>query len=255
MTAYVIREPHREFNWILSGQLAYDKNWISELSDAVKEQNEAMLQDENYEVANLFYEGRPQNGIYAVRSLGIDPSTGREIFLDKDGNITDRWKAGDKVYLGPGYQPYHGNFGTMIMWKGFTLNVSFNYYWGGKRYNSTLVDRVEVPISTLRTSNVDRRALTDRWMQPGDVTFFKGFSYDTTQASSRFVMDDNVLELSSVSLQYRWDSDWIRRYAGVQSITFAVNMSDLFHWGSIKEERGINDPYARNIQGSVKFLF
>lgn len=255
LTAYVIREPHREFNWILSGQLAYDKNWISELSDAVKEQNEAMLQDENYEVANLFYEGRPQNGIYAVRSLGIDPSTGREIFLDKDGNITDRWKAGDKVYLGPGYQPYHGNFGTMIMWKGFTLNVSFNYYWGGKRYNSTLVDRVEVPISTLRTSNVDRRALTDRWMQPGDVTFFKGFSYDTTQASSRFVMDDNVLELSSVSLQYRWDSDWIRRYAGVQSITFAVNMSDLFHWGSIKEERGINDPYARNIQGSVKFLF
>ena len=88
-----------------------------------------MLQNEDYEVANLFYEGRPQNGIYAVRSLGVDPSTGREIFLDKDGNVTDEWKAGDKVYLGPGYQPYHGNFGTMVMWKGFTLNVSFNYYW------------------------------------------------------------------------------------------------------------------------------
>lgn len=255
LTAYVIRDPHREFNWILSGQLAYDKNWISELSDAVKEQNEAMLQNEDYEVANLFYEGRPQNGIYAVRSLGIDPSTGREIFLDKDGNVTDEWKAGDKVYLGPGYQPYHGNFGTMVMWKGFTLNVSFNYYWGGKRYNSTLVDRVEVTTNTLMTSNVDRRALTDRWMNPGDVTFFKGFSNDITQASSRFVMDDNVLELSSVSLQYRWDNDWIRKYAGVQSVTFAVNMSDLFHWGSIKQERGINDPYARNIQGSVKFLF
>ena len=150
---------------------------------------------------------------------------------------------------------YRGNFGTMVMWKGFTLNVSFNYYWGGKSYNSTLVDRVEMTINDVRASNVDRRAMTDRWMKPGDVTFFKGFSYDTTQASSRFVMDDNVLELSSVSLQYRWDSEWIRKYAGVQSITFAVNMSDLFHWGSIKQERGIDDPYARNIQGSVKFLF
>ena len=113
----------------------------------------------------------------------------------------------------------------MVMWKGFTLNVSFNYYWGGKRYNSTLVDRVEVTTNTLMTSNVDRRALTDRWMNPGDVTFFKGFSNDITQASSRFVMDDNVLELSSVSLQYRWDNDWIRKYAGVQSVTFAVYMS------------------------------
>ena len=255
LTAYLIRDPQRQFNWIINGQLAYDKNWISKLSEAVKEQNETMLQNPDYEVANLFYEGRPQNGIYAVRSLGIDPSNGREIFLDKDGNITNTWKAGDKVYLGPGYQPYHGNFGTMIMWKGFTLNVSFNYYWGGKTYNSTLVDRVEVPISKVQSSNVDRRALTERWMKPGDVTFFKGFDSDATQASSRFVMDDNVLELSSVSLQYRWDNEWVRKYTRVQSITFAINMSDLFHWGSIKQERGINDPYARNIQGSVKFLF
>ena len=143
----------------------------------------------------------------------------------------------------------------MLMWKGFTFNMSFNYYWGGKTYNQTLVDRVEVTTNTLMTSNVDRRVLTDRWMQPGDVTFFKGFNNDATQATSRFVMDDNVLELSSVSLQYRWDSDWIRKYARVQSITFGVNMSDLFHWGSIKMERGTSYPYARNIQGSIKFLF
>lgn len=255
LSAYIIRDHARELNWMVSGQLVYDKNWVSKLSEAIKEQNEAMLADEDYEVANLFYEGRPQNGIYAVRSMGVDPSTGREIFLDRDGNLTTTWKAGDKVYLGPGYQPYRGNFGTMLMWKGLTLNVSFNYYWGGKAYNSTLVDRVEVTTSTLESSNVDKRVYTDRWMQPGDVTFFKGFSNDGTQATSRFVMDDNVLELSSVSLQYRWDSDWIRRYAGVQSITFGVNMSDLFHWGSIKMERGTSYPYARNIQGSIKFLF
>ena len=255
LSAYIIRDQARELNWMVTGQLVYDKNWVSKLSDAIKEQNNAMLENEDYEVANLFYEGRPQNGIYAVRSMGIDPSTGREIYLDRDGNLTSTWRAGDKVYLGPGYQPYRGNFGTMLMWKGLTLNISFNYYWGGKAYNSTLVDRVEVTTNTLTTSNVDHRVYTDRWMKPGDETFFKGFNDDATQASSRFVMDDNVLELSSVSLQYRWDSDWIRKYAGVQSITFGVNMSDLFHWGSIKMERGTSYPYARNIQGSIKFLF
>ena len=255
LNAYIIRDHEHDFNWIVSGQLVYDKNWISKLSEAIKVQNEAILNNEDYEVANLFYEGRPQNSIYAVRSLGIDPSTGREIYLDKNGNITDTWKAGDKVYLGSSDPLYRGNSSTMAMWKGFTLNVSFGYYWGGKTYNQTLIDRVEVTTNQLTTSNVDRRVYTDRWMKPGDVTFFKGFSNETTQATSRFVMDDNVLELQSVSLQYRWDSEWIRRHAGVQSITFGLNMSDLFHWGSINMERGTSYPYARNIQGSVKFLF
>ena len=68
-------------------------------------------------------------------------------------------------------------------------------------------------------------------------------------------MRDNVLELSSVSLQYRWDTDWVHKYLGAQSVTFGVNMNDLFHWGSIKQERGIDYPFARNIQGSIRFLF
>lgn len=255
LSAYLIRDHERSINWIVTGQLVYDKNWISQLSEAVKAQNEAMLADKDYEVANLFYEGRPQNAIYAVRSLGIDPSTGREIYLDKNGEITDEWKAGNKVYLGSSDPLYRGNFGTMFMWKGFTFNMSFNYYWGGKTYNSTLADRVEVTKNKLTYSNVDRRVYTDRWMKPGDVAFFKGFDEDATQATSRFVMDDNVLELSSVSLQYKWNSDWLRKYAHLQSVTFGANMSDLFHWGSIKMERGTAYPYARNIQGSIKLLF
>lgn len=255
LSTYLIRDPKRAINWLLTGQLVYDKNWISRLSDAIKRQNEQMLQNEDYDVAKLFYEGRPQNAIYAVRSLGIDPSTGQEIYLDKDGNITDVWNPGDKVFLGSSEPLYNSIFGTMFMWKGFTLNVSFRAYWGGKSYNSTLLSRVEVPINNLRSSNADRRVLTNRWLKPGDNTFFKGFSNDATDATSRFVMSDNVLELQSVSLQYRWDSDWVRRNTGVQSITFAVNMSDLFHWSTIKMERGTGYPYARNIQGSVKFLF
>ena len=254
LNAYIIRDTGRELNWIVSGQLVYDKNWISKLSEAIKAQNEEYLA-QGTEVANLFYEGRPQNGIYAVRSLGIDPSTGQEVFLDRDGNMTDIWDAGDKVYLGSADPLYRGNLNTMVMWKGLTFNVSFYYYWGGKTYNQTLIDRVEVPLRTVRTSNVDRRVLEDRWMQPGDKTFFKAFSEEETNASSRFVMDDNVLELSSISLEYRWDSEWVQRTTRLQSITFGVNMNDLFHWSSTKQERGTSYPFARNLQASIRFLF
>ena len=254
LNAYLVRDTERELNVMLSGQLVYDKNWISKLSDAIKEQNEAYLK-QDVEVSNLFYEGKPQNSIYAVRSLGIDPSTGREIYLTRDGKITDVWHPSDKVYLGSADPLYRGNLNAMVMWKGLTFNLGFYYYWGGKTYNQTLVDRVEVTTSTLTTSNVDRRVYEDRWMQPGDVAFFKGFSNEETRATSRFVMPDNVLELSSMSLQYRWDSDWIKKYTGAQSITFSLNINDLFHWGSIKQERGIDYPFARNIQGGIRFLF
>lgn len=254
LSGYPIRDMHHGFTWMMTGQLVYNKNWISKLSDYVKAQNEA-YREQNVDVATLFYEGRPQNSIYAVKSLGINPSTGEEIYLDRNGNITDSWKPGDKVFCGQSDPKYRGNFSNILRYKGWTLNFTFTYYWGGYRYNSTLLDKVEVTIDRLKSQNVDRRALTDRWMKPGDVTFFKGYSNEQTRATSRFVMKDNVLELSSASLQYRWDSDWVRKNLLVQSVTFGVNTSDLFHWGAIKQERGTSYPYARNIQASMKLLF
>ena len=128
LSGYAIRDYEREVTLMFSGQLVYNKNRITKLSEAIKAQNELYLQ-EDVDVSNLFYEGRPQNAIYAVRSLGIDPSTGNEIFLDKDGNITDTWKPSDKVYLGAKEQKYRGNGSILFMWKGLTVNVACSYYW------------------------------------------------------------------------------------------------------------------------------
>lgn len=254
LSGYVIRDYEREVTLMFSGQLVYNKNRITKLSEAIKAQNELYLQGD-VDVSNLFYEGRPQNAIYAVRSLGIDPSTGNEIFLDKDGNITDTWKPSDKVYLGAKEQKYRGNGSILFMWKGLTVNVACSYYWGGKAYNETLLNKVEVTKNTLTSQNVDARVLKARWFQAGDVTFFKQLSNTQTRATSRFVMNDNVFEISSVGIQYRWDSPWVQKYTRAGSITFGVNMSDILHLSSIKMERGTSYPYARNIQGYIKFLF
>ena len=141
-SGYAIRNSERRMNLMFSGQLVYNKNKITKLSDAIKAQNELYLQ-EDVDVSNLFYEGRPQNAIYAVRSLGIDPSTGNEIFLDKNGKITDTWKPSDKVYLGPKIKNT-GKWQHYVHGKGLTVNVACSYYWGGKVYNETLLNKVEV---------------------------------------------------------------------------------------------------------------
>ena len=59
LSTYVIRDTERELNWMINGQLVYDKNWISKLSEAVKEQTAAALADEDVELTNLYYESIP----------------------------------------------------------------------------------------------------------------------------------------------------------------------------------------------------
>lgn len=260
LQGFIIRDAKRKINWMVGAQLVYNKNEITHLSQAIKDQTDAYMnsdaEDEDASgIQNLFYEGRPQNAIYAVRSLGIDPSTGKEIYLDKNGNITDTWRAQDKVYCGSADPKYRGILNTMFQWGDFTLNASFGYYWGGKVYNSTLRDRVEVGLYALQTQNVDERVLNQRWYEAGDVVFFPKLSNNSTKASSRYVMDNNVLELQTVSLQYKLKSPYLMRVFKLNSLIVGMNFNDLIHWGTVKMERGTSYPYARNIQASVKLLF
>lgn len=260
LQGFIIKDRERDINWMIGGQLVYNKNRITHLSDAIKAQTAAyMLQDATSDeysgIQNLFFEGDPQYSIYAVRSLGIDPSTGKETYLDKDGNITEEWHASDKVFLGSAEPTFRGNLNTMFQWKDLTFNIGFNYYWGGKIYNSTLRDRVEVTLNTLKYYNVDERVLTSRWYEVGDRTFFSGLSNNRPKATSRYVMDNNVLELSSISIQYKLHNAWLSRNFHLQTAIFAVNMNDIAHWGTVKMERGISYPFARNILASVKLMF
>ena len=79
------------------------------------------------------------NTIFAVRSLGIDPSNGQEIFVKQDGQLTYDWDAKDKVACGVAEPKIWGNLNTMVRYKDFTLNVILGYRYGGQQYNSTFI--------------------------------------------------------------------------------------------------------------------
>ncbi|MBL1410040.1 SusC/RagA family TonB-linked outer membrane protein [Sphingobacterium faecale] len=254
LSGFVVKDDRNNFTWMLSTKLAYNRNKITQLSDAVKMQNQ-LYRDQNVEVSNLFFEGRPQNSIYAVRSKGIDPSSGKEVYIDRDGNITDQWNPSDKVFLGSAEPLFRGNMSSLTTYKNLTLNLSFGVQWGGYMYNQTLVDRVEVSPADISSRNVDKRVLEQRWVKEGDVTFFKGFadSY-STRGSSRFVMDQRIFELQSMSLQYRFDTQKLKRFK-IESLMLGINMSNVFYFSTIQVERGIDYPFARNISTNISLTF
>lgn len=120
----------------------------------------------------------------------------------------------------------------------------------------TLYEKVENISFTGVMLNQDRRALYDRWKQPGDNAKFKAISTtELTPMSSRFVSDNNMLIGESFSLGYETTSAAWLKTIRASSITFRAYMNDIFNISTIKNERGIDYPFARSVSFSAAVRF
>lgn len=243
------KNEHSNLVFTFSG--GHNKNEIMSISDGLKSYNER-LEDaagssenlgQEYKFTSRFIEGRSIDDLYAVRSLGIDPETGKELFLDKDGKPTWEWRSEDMVVVGNRAPKIEGSIGLNYSYKRFSASVSGMYRYGGVAYNNTLLSKVE---NSDKWMNVDRRALDLTWQKPGDVKPFKANADgSTTQASSRFVQDNNQFHLSSINLQYRVNDDFCKRLL-MTSMNIGVSFDDIFYTSTIERERGTTYPFARS---------
>ena len=101
--------------------------------------------------------------------------------------------------------------------------------------------------------NQDKRALYDRWQQPGDIAPFKNIAdAGSTPMSSRFVQKENTLTLESFQVGYEFDPDFARKL-GISGLRLNAYMNDIFRISSIKEERGTSYPFARSVSFALSF--
>lgn len=251
----IIQNDAKRFLWSVTGNITSNKDKIVKLSAAMKAANEqlATLTDQGSSVfTQIIREGASQNTVYAVRSLGIDPSTGKELFLNRLGGVTYTWDARDRVAVGLLQPKYRGNFSTMVRYQGFTFNASFGYRFGGQLYNQTLIDRIE---NVDRFFNVDSRVFYNRWQKPGDIAAFRGLNETTKiNVSSRFIQNESTLTCQNVNMSYDIDPSKLRRY-GIKILTVGVNTGELFYISTVKQERGINYPFSRQVTGSLYVTF
>lgn len=201
-----------------------------------------------------YVEGGSLTGIYAMRSLGIDPATGKELYMRRDGSTTFKWDPAENVLIGDTEPSMSGSFGLSAYWKGFTLDTYFMYEWGGQRYNQTL--RTTIEMTDILNSNCDRRVLSDRWIKPGDIARFRDIKdYNSvTRPTSRLVQNYSYLNMSSLSVGYEFKRDMIRKL-GLYRLKLQFNCRDLFTASSIQVERGLSSPYARAFTLSVNASF
>ncbi|MDR0892206.1 MAG: SusC/RagA family TonB-linked outer membrane protein [Mediterranea sp.] len=230
-------------------------NSLDLLSNAYK--NEAnstisLLSLQKYE------DGRSPSDIWAVRSLGIDPGTGREVYLKKDGTPTTDYSATDRVVVGNTEPDLQGVIGLTVRYKKLTLGANLRYFIGAQKYNTDLFTRVENITHSQIIYNQDKRALYDRWKNPGDVAEFKSIGLVTSAfvpVSSRFVQKNNYLRGESAKVTWNFTGEkWLKSVL-LKDLSVSLSMSDLFELNTIKVERGIDYPFQRSVSMNVSARF
>ena len=247
----------------LNGQHNRDK--IKKISNSLKYQNtENQNQMMDKELASKgiyrgiapkiqFEEGESSTAIYVVPSLGIDPATGREVFVKKDGSLTFDYDANDKIAMGNTIPKLEFALSTSFTWKRLSLFAGMNITCGGWVYNSTRAGKVE---QIDPRHNVDRRAFTERWKQAGDKVYYLGYdpnNYVYAQ-SQRFLEKRNEFYLSTLGISYEINPEWVK-HIYLKRLHVSVNFSDVLRLSTVKFERGTSYPYMRGFNFTVSPTF
>ena len=269
-TTFTLWQNTKERSYVnLMVNISRNKNRLDKLSDAMKEYNER--QEElaestmHGEPVKMYYDGASMDAIWGMKSLGIDPRNGREIYVRKDGTPTYEYDASQQVILGDEMPKFQGTGGVTFEYKGFGGNLTFRFQYGAQMYNSTLIEKVE---NADLEQNVDIRLYDGVW-RPGDEGQVKPYKqlgrvwisetgeYEQlkTNPTSRFVQDRNELALSNLSFYYDFYRCGFLKKCNMERMKLSFYMNDVFTLSSIEIERGTSYPFARNFNFSLSVTF
>lgn len=253
LNTYLVRNYSKGVTWNVGVSTIRNTNRISKLSEALKDAQKEMESKATVDPNTLYREGHSINTIWVVKSLGIEPSLGKEIYLKKDGTTTTEWDASDLIAGGVSEPKFQGNINSSFRYKDLSVALSMGYRLGGQMYNSTLISKVE---NADYSKNLDSRVYDDRWQKPGDIAAFKSlFDTNKTYKSTRFVKDENTLTLQNINVRYDLKSLEFMKKKGIRSFVLSANASNLFYFSTVKQERGISYPFARNFSLGINVIF
>ncbi|MBR2882294.1 MAG: SusC/RagA family TonB-linked outer membrane protein, partial [Prevotella sp.] len=252
LDGYIFR--NSDLQWKIGTTGYLNRNKITKINKALEEINKENQENAYTSLTPLpqYAEGESTTALKLVRSAGIDPATGKEVYIKRDGSLTFEYDPEDRVLIGDTEPKYYGTFNTNVYWKGFSVYALFNFRIGAWVYNTTRATRVE---GTDPKQNADQRVFDDRWKQPGDVALYKDIS-DTSRPkqTDRFAEEENVLSLGTLNFSYEFQPDVCKKL-GLRNLRAGINFTDLFRLSSVKIERGTDYLYSQGFEMNLSATF
>ena len=145
--------------------------------------------------------------------------------INHDGQINEL----DIVYLGSSLPKITGGFGTRFHYKGWELNLQFNFRTGFKVINGARMD-----LENMSDNNNQSIAVNWRWHNEGDIaplpraattqTKFDTYNY---LGSDRFVEDASFLRLNYCQLSYSFNPKQLKQW-GLSSLRLNLILNNAF---------------------------
>jgi hypothetical protein len=248
LTANALRS--KSFSWTPSFNIALNQNRLTYIVPGVPKLTNTSSATET---TNLNEVGHSIGSLYIVRTGGVDPATGRRIFLNAAGAQvlyyptgaipTGRFQweyadgtrapaitqAADAVNYANTAPKVFGGFSNTFSYKGFDLNLLFTYQFGSSIYYGT-----RAGLHDQRFWNNQNDILTGRWTTPGQIgaDFPKVVYNDNVSNGSSFPLDINVfsgnfVKLKSANFGYSVPKK-LSAKIGLTNLRFYVNAYNLF---------------------------
>lgn len=249
-----------EDNFLLSFRVGgfHYKSKYQDMGDLLNSENN-LLAENNISTQSLvkYQDGYSPNSIWAVRSAGIDPASGKEIYIKKDGSQTFDYDINDRVCVGDMTPKLQGTFGMSLIYHKLEANLTFKYSIGADKINTDLYNKVENITSISILYNQDRRALYNRWKSPGDIAQFTDIKKKpkSDPLSSRFLQRENYLEAQTGKITWDFSHDeWVKKFR-LKVLKAGISMNSLFRLSNIRSERSTNYPFARSVSFNLTARF
>ncbi|MDB5000601.1 MAG: SusC/RagA family TonB-linked outer membrane protein, partial [Mucilaginibacter sp.] len=178
----------KDFTWSPSFNISFNTNKVTALAPGT---TTLLGSTSSLEVTNITEVGKPLSNLYIVRTHGVDPATGRRIFVDGKGRDVyfdfygaNRWtyadgsvapaisQSTDAVNYKQAQPKGFGGFSNTFRYKNFDLNILLTYQFGGNLYYGTgsgLLDQ------RFWNNSVD---VLNRWTAPGQITNIPQVKYN-----------------------------------------------------------------------------
>ncbi|MFD2552893.1 SusC/RagA family TonB-linked outer membrane protein [Sphingobacterium tabacisoli] len=277
LTGNLIRKP--DFNWNLTLNLTTIKNKMTKMPE------------ETPEIVSSPYKravGRSMYDYYTRTYYGVDPETGRAMYLGLSEDVAYDPKNVDHKLIDKGngvvdtitfdhnsarqdwlnksaLPPVYGSIVNSFSYKDFDFGFVLTYSLGGYFYEGQYAGLMSSGPSN--GANL-HRDLFGAWKNPGDVSDIPLMDLNRTAqngaASSRWLQKASYLNISSVNFAYRLPSQVISK-VGIKRARVFASAENLFYWSGRKGFNpvgGITSPtdnsaytHARTVNFGFNFGF
>lgn len=207
----------RDWMWGVNVNFNYNKNKITSLFNG-----------RDYFTINntgLRYEvGHDSGEYYNVIYAGVDPRDGRQMWYDRNGNLTKVYnEEANSVMTGKSrWAPWTGGFGTDVRYKWFALHVDF--MWQAKKYMVNN-DRYFIENNANAASWNQMTSMLNVWTEPGQITDIPKVG-ESIEFDSRFLEDASFLRMKNLTFQYTMPKNLVNR-AGFENVAFRFTGRNL----------------------------